>query len=175
MLTFGTLDPGTANDLVALQSAVAGLAVQRRSNPRSETPFPGSEDLERAIHPHLVECGFAHHIELKHPKSGIGFEYDFWRDRDGVAIEIMGYRADDEVYKDILKFHVHAETRVGVVWVPRWKWVGGKRQATNYAAAKKALTFADSYMDVDALVLLAYDWAPSPEAGRWAVAFPGEG
>lgn len=84
-------------------------------------------------------------------------------------MEIMGYRADDEVYKDILKFHVHQYTRVGVVWVPRWKWISGRRTETNYRAAMKALAFADSYMRVEALVELAYDWEPLPGAEEWSL------
>ena len=109
-----------------------GLEVKRRKPPRSGTPFPTSEDLEVALVPLLEEKGFHHHEILKHPtEESLGFEYDFWHPGDGVAIEIMGYRADDEVYKDILKFHVHRETSVGVLWVPRYKWISGKRSSTN--------------------------------------------
>jgi hypothetical protein len=89
-------------------------------------------------------------------------------------MEILGYRADDEIYKDILKFHVHAETRVGIAWVPRWKWVSGARLPTNHAAAKKALAFAESYMRVEAMALIAYDWREGARPGSWLLSFPGE-
>ena len=80
-------------------------------------------------------------------------------------MEVMGYRADDEVYKDILKFHVHPQTRVGVVWVPRWKWISGRRSETNFKATVKALAFAETYMAVEALVALTYDWGVQREEG----------
>lgn len=111
--------------------------------------------------------GFEHHVRLTHPRTGDGFEYDFWRACDGVAVEVMGYRADDEIYKDILKFHVHEGTRVGVVLVPRYKWIAARRTDTNYAATLKALAFADSFMQVEALVAFAYDWEALEEAQAW--------
>jgi len=114
----------------------------------------------------MEAAGFLHHHDLLHPVSGDRFEFDFWRASDGVAIEVMGYRADDEVYKDILKFHVHEETHIGVVWVPRWKWISGKRTETNYKATMKALAFADTFMAVSALVAVVYDWRET-EDGQW--------
>ena len=83
----------------------------------------------------------------------------------------MGYRADDEVYKDLLKFHVHDATHLGVVLVPRWKWVGGKRQDRNYAETMKALAFANSFMDVHALVALVYDWEATAQPTVWTLRF----
>jgi hypothetical protein len=173
MRVFGNLHSALATDLASLLDATASLTVPRAAAARSDTPFPGSQDLEYTLLPLLGERGFQHHVELLHPRTKERFEYDFFRPADGVAIEIMGYRADDEIYKDILKFHVHSGTRVGVVWVPRWKWISGRRQATNYAAAKKALAFADTYMNVEALVLVAYDWAEA-ELGTWHLVFPEE-
>lgn len=64
--------------------------------------------------------------------------------------------------------HVHDATRVGVVWVPRWKWISGKSTETNYRAVLKALAFADSFMRVEALVALPYDWTPGVN-GRWTL------
>jgi len=166
MTIFGTLSPAVRSSLVALVSEAEGLVVARSGSARSKTPFPKSTDLELALKPTLHASGFRHHHALRHPKTGARFEYDFWRPEDGVAVEVMGYRADDEVYKDILKFHVHGGTRVGVVWVPRWKWISGKRTETNYKAAMKALAFADSFMAVDALVAVVYDWVETGDA-RW--------
>ena len=80
-------------------------------------------------------------------------------------MEVMGYRADDEVYKDILKFHVHPQTRVGVVWVPRWNWISGRCSETNFKATVKALAFAETYMAVEALVAQTYDWGDQGENG----------
>ncbi len=108
----------------------------------------------------------------QHPRTGDAFEYDFWRASDGIAIEVMGYRADDEIYKDILKFHVHEGTHVGIVLVPRYKWISSKRTDTNYAATLKALAFADHYMAVDAQVVFAYDWVAGNEEGLWRLTFP---
>jgi hypothetical protein len=45
---------------------------------------------------------------------------------------------------------------VGAVWVPRWKW--------------KALAFAESYLHVDALVAIVYDWRPGEGYG-WKLAY----
>ena len=164
---FGDMAPEVRGDLDALLDEARGLRVGRAQGARSKTPFPNSTDLEAALVPGLTARGFEHHVRLEHPRTGDGFEYDFWRPSDQVAMEIMGYRADDEVYKDILKFHIHAETKVGVVWVPRWKWISGQRTETNFRATMKAFAFAQDYMDVEALVALAYDWAEGPEDGRW--------
>jgi hypothetical protein len=84
----------------------------------------------------------------------------------------MGYRADDEIYKDILKFHVHEDTRVGVVLVPRFKWISSRRTDTNYVATLKALAVADHYLAVDALVAVAFDWEPGPSDSTWVLCFP---
>lgn len=83
---------------------------------------------------------------MEHPRTGQSFEFDFFNASLGVAVEIMGYRADDESWKDVLKFHVHAATRVGVVWVPRWKWISGTRSDANHHAAIKALAFAEDHL-----------------------------
>jgi hypothetical protein len=166
MIVFGEL-PGPVRKLLsALRAETAGLAVGRRGPGRSDTPFPTSGDLERELVPILVRNGFVHHVDLRHPRTGERFEYDFFHADFGIAIEVMGYRADDEVYKDILKFHVHDATRVGVVWVPRWKWISKKSTETNFRAALKALAFADSFMHVDALVAFAYDWQAGAN-DRW--------
>lgn len=158
MVIFGELTSPVRNILMELREDTAGLPVVRHAPGRSDTPFPTSGDLERELVPIFGRHGFAHHVELRHPRTGERFEYDFFHADHGIAIEIMGYRADDEVYKDILKFHVHDATRVGVVWVPRWKWITGKATETNYRASLKALAFADSSMRVEALVALPYDW-----------------
>ena len=158
MLIFGDRAQATQESLKNIIALTQGLLVQRTGKARSSTPFPSSTDLETALCPVLMEQGFQHHVRMEHPRTGDGFEYDFWRPEDQIAMEIMGYRADDEVYKDILKFHVHQQTRVGVVWVPRWKWISGKRTETNFKATVKALAFAESYMAVEALVALTYDW-----------------
>lgn len=168
MIVFGEL-PGPVRELLAaLRTETAGIAVGRRGPGRSDTPFPTSGDLERELVPILVRRGFVHHVDLRHPRTGERFEYDFFHADFGIAIEVMGYRADDEVYKDILKFHVHDATRVGVVWVPRWKWISKKSTETNFRAALKALAFAESFMRVDALVALPYDWQVGA-ADRWTL------
>ena len=152
------------HDVLATQRLVP---VVRAAPARSSVPHPQSTDLEQALRPALVDRGFQHHVRLAHPRTAEGFEYDFWRPSDGVAIEVMGYRADDEIYKDILKFHVHEGTRIGVVLVPRYKWISSRRTDTNFAAALKALAFADTFMDVDALVAVAYDWEPGGGEAAW--------
>lgn len=164
---FGKLTPEVRRELDSLLDEASGLRVARAQGARSATPFPNSTDLEVALIPLLAARGFKHHVRLQHPRTGDGFEYDFWRPADQVAVEIMGYRADDEVYKDILKFHVHETTSVGAVWVPRWKWISGQRTETNFRAAMKALAFADSYMRVEALVAVAYDWADGDGDSTW--------
>lgn len=166
---FGSLDSGVQIALAALVRSSDGLRVSRDGQARSSTPYPKSTDLERALKPSFEQAGFLHHHDLQHPKTGDRFEYDFWRNEDGVAMEIMGYRADDEVYKDILKFHVHDGTHVGVVWVPRWKWISGRRTETNFRATMKALAFADSFMSITALVAVVYDWEDEQQ-GVWRLA-----
>ena len=156
------------HELEALVGMTEGLQVRRRTPPRSGKPLPTSEDLEVALIPTLTAKGFLHHERLQHPRdASLGFEYDFWRPVDGVAMEIMGYRADDEVYKDLLKFHVHAATSVGVLWVPRYKWVSNRQTDTNYKATTKAVAFADTYMNVNSLVILPYDWEATNEPEVW--------
>ncbi len=172
MNVFGTLSPDVLAELHRLLVGQAGIEVQRSAPARSSVPHPQSTDLELALKSHLEAAGFQHHVRLEHPRTGEGFEYDFWRPSDGIAIEVMGYRADDEVYKDILKFHVHEGTRVGVVLVPRYKWISSKRTDTNYAATLKALAFADHYMGVDALVAVSYDWQPGSSDTAWVLSFP---
>jgi len=166
MTVFGELPAEVRASLTTLVGSVDGLLVRREGKARSSTPFPKSTDLELALKPVFEAAGFLHHHDLNHPRTGDRFEYDFWRPDDGVALEVMGYRADDEIYKDILKFHVHDGTQVGVVWVPRWKWISGKRTETNYRATMKALAFADSFMSVSALVAITYDWTEA-ENGLW--------
>lgn len=163
---FGQLPEALADSMDGLVASCDGLVVARTGEARSATPFPKSTDLEMALKPLLESAGFVHHHDLHHPRTGDRFEYDFWRAADGVAMEVMGYRADDEIYKDILKFHVHDGTQVGVVWVPRWKWISGRRTETNHRATMKVLAFADSYMSVTALVAVTYDWAEADD-GRW--------
>lgn len=166
MRILGALPPEVSAQLSALVAAAAGTPVARLGSARSTNPFPKSTDLERALLPLCVAAGFLHHHDLKHPRTQERFEYDFWHPQLGVAIEVMGYRADDEIYKDIVKFHVHDDTRFGVVWVPKWKWISGVRTETNHRAALKALAFADSYMNVQALVLVTYDWEEVVD-GHW--------
>ena len=167
MHVFGRITQATTSAIEDIVAASSKMSVERHGRARSSRPLPNSTDLERALIPLLSERGFVHHVRLTHPRTGDGFEYDFWRAEDQVAMEIMGYRADDEVYKNILKFHVHAQTKVGVVWVPRWKWISGQRTETNFRAAMKALAFAQDYTEVEALVALVYDWIAGPEEGRW--------
>ena len=155
---FGHVQPDDREALAAILDALDGLPVVRTAEARSATPFPKSTDLEGALVPVFVARGFLHHHDIHHARTGDRFEYDFWRPADGIAIEVMGYRADDEIYKNILKFHVHDGTRLGVVLVPRWKWISGKRTETHYKAIMKALAFAESYMGVEALVAVTYDW-----------------
>ena len=169
MKVFGELKPSVADSLHSLVTRTSGLRVSRDGKARSSTPFPKSTDLELALKPLLLADGFKHHVTLQHPRLEVGFEYDFWRELDGMAIEVMGYRADDEVYKDILKFHVHSGTRIGVVLVPRWKWISERRTEANAKATLKALAFADSFLSVEALVAIAYDWTETAEEGVWAL------
>jgi primosomal replication protein N len=115
MRVFGDITADAAETLRTLVSGQEGLEVQRRAPARSSVPHPQSLDLELALRSRLVAAGFEHHVRLQHPRTGDGFEYDFWQASDGIAIEVMGYRADEEIYKDILKFHVHQGTHVGVV------------------------------------------------------------
>ncbi|WP_230467792.1 hypothetical protein [Lujinxingia vulgaris] len=173
MHIFGTLPPDAQSALQTLLTRIAGMEVHRRAPARSSVPHPQSTDLELAIQPHLESLDFQHHVRLHHPRTGEGFEYDFFRARDGIALEVMGYRADDEVYKDILKFHVHPETRIGVVLVPRYKWISSRRTDTNYAATLKALAFADHSMNVEALVAVAYDWEAGEVERAWGLVVVG--
>ena len=171
MKVFGRLDASLAKELAGILEEASDLHVVRRGDARSANPQPMSIDLEHALRPLLGRHGFEHHQSFTHPKADFGFEFDFWRDGDGVALEIMGYRADDEVYKNLLKFHVHPSTRIGVVFVPRWKWISGKKHDRNYKETQKALSFADSYMALDSLVSVAYFWAPTDGYGEWKLRF----
>lgn len=172
MRVFGNISDEALAELQRVLIGQSGLEVQRLPQPRSSIPHPTSTCLELALKSHLERAAFQHHVRLEHDRTREGFEYDFWRPNGGIAIEVMGYRADDEVYKDILKFHVHAGTRVGVVLVPRYKWISSRRTDYNYVATLKALAFADHYMNVDALVAIAYDWEPGPSAVTWRLTFP---
>lgn len=172
MKIFGTLSTELRHDLADLVRKTDGLVVARKNEARSSTPFPSSNDLELGLKPLFVEHLFAHHVRFSHAVSGLGFEYDFFREHDGVAIEIMGYRADDEVYKNILKFHVHEATRVALLWVPRWKWISGRKYDVNYQAAMRALAFANSYMNVEAFVVFPYDWEVNDAS--WTLRFTNE-
>jgi len=174
MIVFGEVAEITRVGLEDLILGQAGIEVRRRAPARSSVPHPQSTDLELALKRAVEDAGFEHHVRFEHPRTGEGFEYDFWRARDGIAIEVMGYRADDEVYKDILKFHVHEGTHVGVVLVPRYKWISARRTDTNYAATLKALAFADHYMAVDALIAVAYDWAVAGADDLWTLVFSSE-
>ena len=174
MQVFGKLSPATEMDLQSLLAECEGISVSRTATARSSNPFPSSTDLEAALVPLLRERSFQHHIRFQHPRTLDGFEYDFWRSDDQVAMEIMGYRADDEVYKDILKFHVHDLTRVGVVWAPRWKWISGRRHDTNYRATMKTIAFADAFLSVEALVAIPYTWESSTESMKWLLSLAGK-
>lgn len=168
MNVYGAVDADVLQLIAEMINQTEGLHVQRRQPARSTRPLPGSEDLEVVLIPILERLGFVHHLSLVHPRTGDGFEYDFFQDQHGIAMEIMGYRADDEVYKDVLKFHVHQGTRVGIFWVPRWKWIGDSRKDTNYRATLKAVSFADDYIDVDGLIVLPYDWfCVDPKDNLW--------
>jgi len=155
---FGAVSDHAASEIDNLVHGIADITVFRRDAARSSNPFPASTDLEGAIKPWMQCNGYAHHPRFVHPVTGKGFEYDFFNAKIQAAVEVMGYRADDEVYKDILKFHVHKETRIGVVLVPRWKWLGLRKTSTNFDATIKALSFANTFMDVAALISIAYDW-----------------
>lgn len=166
MKVFGKLPPDAEEVITNLRRETTSLLVPRRAKSRSSDPFPASNDLEISLKSAFEKYKFSHHVELKHPTGPLGFEYDFFHEGLGIAVEIMGYRADDEIYKDILKFHVHKETRVGVVWVPKRKLISGKETETNYRATLKALTFADTFLKVEALVAVPYDWEAVP-GGLW--------
>lgn len=158
MHVFGNAPSMLIDEFREVMAAQCSTPVLRAAPARSSVPHPQMHGPRAALRSSLVGRGFQHHVRLAHPRSGEGFEYDFWRPEDGVAIEVMGCRADDEIYKDILKFHVHERTRVGVVLVPRYKWISSRRTDTNFSAALKALAFADTFMDVEALVAISCDW-----------------
>ena len=170
MQLFGLFNNKIASEIDYLVKGIVGTAVFRKDAARSKNPFPSSTDLEAAIKPWMLYNEFVHHPRLKHPATQKGFEYDFFSERLQIAVEVMGYRADDEIYKDILKFHVHEGTRIGMVLVPRWKWLGLRKTSTNFDATTKALSFANTFMDVDALISVAYDWSSDGEG--WRLALP---
>ncbi len=172
MKIFGTLEPEKHDELLDKLTNLVDQEVLRRAPARSAVSHPQSTDLELAIKSQLEDADFEHHVRLEHPRTGEGFEYDFWRSRDGIAVEVMGYRADDEIYKDILKFHVHEETRIGVVFVPRYKWKSSRKTEINYTATMKALSFANHSMSVDTLVAVAYDWDAGASINTWKLKFP---
>jgi hypothetical protein len=166
-------ETATRSQIALLQKVVdvtQGLRVGRRHSARSRVVFPSSNDLESVLVDPLEGLGFQHHRPITHPRTQEGYEYDFFEPSLGLAVEIMGYRADDEIYKDILKFHVDARTKVGAVLVPRWKWIGEDRTETNLKATLKALEFANSYMNVGALVALVYDWSPASHQ-KWGFTY----
>ncbi len=167
---FGSAGDQARAEIDKMVNGIVDTVVFRKDAARSSNPFPASTDLEEAIKPWMQLNGFTHHPRFSHPLTGKGFEYDFFNEKLQIAVEVMGYRADDEVYKDILKFHVHQETRVGVVLVPRWKWLGLKKTSTNFDAAIKALSFANTYMDVNALISIAYDWEGEGDGWRLTLA-----
>jgi hypothetical protein len=171
-MIFGTLRVALQNDIAQVIQRTEGLSVLRKHESRSDTPFPSSNDLEYQLKPILEEHSFAHHVRCASAETSLGFEYDFFREQDGTAIEVMGYRADDEVYKDLIKFHVHSQTRSALLWVPRWKWISGRRHSVNYQSTLRALEFASPRIDVDALVVLPYDW--EREGLGWLLRYSGE-
>lgn len=150
---------------------VENLLVARALASRSSTPYPLSQDLELAAKPFFEAEGFRHHEKFLAKASADAFEYDFWHPRMGAAVEVMGYRADDEIYKDLFKFHVHAGTRHAMIWVPRWKWVSGRRQDVNYSAAMKALRFVDGALNVDSVLVVPYDWK-AISGSNWSLVAP---
>ncbi len=77
--TFGRLGPDDEGWLRQFAQATRGLVVRRASAARSNTPYPGSVDLELALSPMLQSRGFLHHVMIRHPRTGERFEYDFWR------------------------------------------------------------------------------------------------
>ena len=173
MRTFGSLPPDTQALLESIVEQSRGLRVARRLSSRSTTPFPSSNDLEHALVPIFVAAGYQHHFDVEHATTPDRYEFDFFHAAMGVAVEVMGYRADDEIYKVLLKLHVHPATRVGVVWVPRWKWISGARSDANHRATIKALAFAEHHLAVDALVAITYDWEPDA-SGTWRLAYVGD-
>jgi len=166
-LVFGDLPPRIRRMLDEMLIECSGLVVGRTREARSTTPFPSSTDLETALAPILSAWGFQHLVAFHHPRGAGAFEYDFWHPSAQVAMEVMGYRADDEIYKDLLKFHVHAETTIAVVWLPRSKWISGRRTDTNFRAATKALAFAETYLNVESIVALVYDWELHEGGPSW--------
>jgi hypothetical protein len=167
---FGAISDEVRAEIDAMTAGIVNTVVFRKDTARSRHSFPVSTDLEQAIRPWMECNGYAHHPKFLHPLTGKGFEYDFFNERLQIAVEVMGYRADDEVYKDILKFHVHKQTLFGVVLVPRWKWLGIKRTSTNFDAALKALSFANTFMNVSALISIAYDWEDDGNGWRLTLA-----
>lgn len=173
MKVFGSLTDDLTKEMRDILASLESMQVERTAPSRSDVPHPKSTDLELALLPVFKARSFRHHEKMTHPAGRHGFEYDFWRAADGVAIEIMGYRADDEIYKDILKFHVHSGTRVGVVFVPRYKWISSRKTEVNYIATLKALSFAESYLDLDALVAVPYDWERGTGPSQWRLLLDG--
>ena len=168
---FGTLSVENCAYLKQVLSSFEGIEVERKTKARSNNPYPRSIDLETALIPHLIRRGYEHHASFIHPLTQTGYEFDFWNDDKSIAVEILGYRADDEIYKDILKFHVHPSTNIALLLIPRWKWISGKRNSRNYQETQKALQFADSYMSVKSFVALYYDWEQNKKSNTWTLKF----
>ena len=172
MRVFGKVKPYLMDEINTVLFSQKSTLVTRKAPARSSVPHPQSTDLEFVLAPKLETHSFQHHIRIKHPLTGKGFEYDFWRERDGVAIEVMGYRADDEIYKNILKFHVHKKTKIGVVFVPRYKWMAARKTDINYVAVVKALEFANTFLNLNALIAVPYDWEKTKTPGKWKLIKP---
>ncbi len=172
MLVLGTLPATSRAVLESVRDFSRGLTVPRKLASRSNTPHPSSNDLERSLQPLFERAGFVHHLDVTRNEIFGRYEIDFFHSELGIAIEVMGYRADDEVFKDLLKFHVHPATRVGVLWAPRWKWISGVRSDANHHAIRKALAFANGGLNVEALVAVTYDFV-STESG-WCLSYVDE-
>ena len=79
MHIYGHFPPDIITLIKDITVRTEGLAVPRRKAARSSKPLPTSEDLEVVLVPILAELGFEHHLKLFHPRTGEGFEYDFFQ------------------------------------------------------------------------------------------------
>ena len=172
MHVFGRLSDDDNLHLKMLLSSIDGILVERGVRARSSKPLPRSVDLDVALVPHCESMGYQHQVSFIHPKTKKGYIFDFWNYKKKIAIEILGYRADDEVYKDILKFHVHRSTKVSLMLIPRWKWISGKKSSINYLETQKALHFAASFMNIDSMVAVYYSWVEHTKENTWKLCFP---
>ena len=75
MQVYGGLVPNAASELRELILGFKGLEVRRRRPARSSVPHPQSTDLELVMKERLLAVGFEHHVRLRHPRTGDGFEY----------------------------------------------------------------------------------------------------